>query len=42
MTVVPEDPLQINLLKDAFAYGAKLTHPSEKDVKGSIHAVEQE
>ena len=39
MTVVPEEPLQISLLRDAFAHGAKLNLPSEKDVKGSIHAV---
>jgi len=42
MTVVPEDPVQLSQLKDAFAHGAKLSPPSENDVKGSIQAVAHE
>ena len=40
MTVVPEEPAQLDLLRDAFAWGAKLK--LDADLKQSVIDVEQE
>lgn len=40
MTVVPEDPVQLDLLRDAFAFGSKLT--LDADLKQSVFDVERE
>jgi hypothetical protein len=40
MTVVPEEPAQLDLLRDAFMYGAKLK--LEANLKQSVIDVERE